>query len=214
MDWSKIAEIALSALTAAGGIGVISLAVIKWGSNIIADKLSKKYQFKIDKEIEKYKATISQKQHVSVTHFDFEFSLYKDLCKTLSDMLQDIFTIIPVCEEEQIINKIPMSDEALHKSNYEMFCHAVQVSAKAKDTLSANRPFLPKDIMDQIDDILALAGKQLIRFSERYNDQVPGQLEEKVVLSESDFANSRQLADKWFAVCDSIRNYLKTLEIV
>lgn len=213
MDWSKIAEIAISVLSAAGGIGVISMAVIKWGSNVIADRLAKKYQLQIDKDMEKFKSEIARKQHVSVTYFDAEFSLFRDLCKSFSDMLQDIFTIIPVKKEDSLKSKFPMATDELNDSIKELFMHALQASTKSKDLLTANRPFLTKEIMQLFDGILDLSDRQLTRISERYNEQIPGEFAEKAQLTESDISISRELSERWFCVCDHIRDYLNTLEV-
>ena len=44
-----ILQIAIAVVISAGGISGILLAVIKFSSNIIADKLSKKYELKLNK---------------------------------------------------------------------------------------------------------------------------------------------------------------------
>lgn len=52
MDWGKIAEITIACIAAVGGIGAVFVGVIKWSSDIIADRLSRKYQIQLDKEKE------------------------------------------------------------------------------------------------------------------------------------------------------------------
>lgn len=79
MDWEKIAEIVFTCIAAIGGVGAVFIAVIKWSSNIIADRLSRKYQIQLEKEKEKYKSELSKKEYISKTRFEAEFSMYKDL---------------------------------------------------------------------------------------------------------------------------------------
>ena len=51
-------EIVLAVLASIGGISGLILIVIKFSSNIIADRLSKKYEMKLSKEMETYKANV------------------------------------------------------------------------------------------------------------------------------------------------------------
>ena len=46
MNWNDIWKIILAAIASAGGFSAIIIAVIKFSSNFIADKLSKKYDLK------------------------------------------------------------------------------------------------------------------------------------------------------------------------
>lgn len=79
MDWAKIAEFAFSCIVAVGGIGAVFTGVVKWSSDIIADRLSRKYQIQLEKEKEKYKTELSRKEYISKTRFEAEFSMYKEL---------------------------------------------------------------------------------------------------------------------------------------
>ena len=79
MDWAKIAEMAFTFIASIGGIGVIVTGVVKYLSDYIAEKLSKKYQLQLNKELEKYKTTLSKKEYVSKTRFDAEFRMYQEL---------------------------------------------------------------------------------------------------------------------------------------
>jgi len=79
VDWAKIAEMAFTFIASIGGIGVIVTGVVKYLSDYIAEKLSKKYQLQLNKELEKYKTTLSKKEYVSKTRFDAEFRMYQEL---------------------------------------------------------------------------------------------------------------------------------------
>ena len=48
-------------------------------ADLIADRLSKKYQLQLDKEIERFKTELNTKEYVSKTKFDAEFRMYQEL---------------------------------------------------------------------------------------------------------------------------------------
>lgn len=82
-----ILQIAIAVVISAGGISGILLAVIKFSSNIIADKLSKKYEFKLNKELEKYKTHLDSKIYITKAKFDKEFELYQQLSRNFFYMI-------------------------------------------------------------------------------------------------------------------------------
>ncbi len=115
----KIAEIAISCITAVGGIGAVFVGVIKWTSNIIADKLSQKYQLQLDKEKEKYKCELSKKEYVSKTRFDTEFSIYGELTSVFSVMVKDISILVP-----RGLDTVPADENARKELEKERFITA------------------------------------------------------------------------------------------
>ena len=52
----------------AGGIGGIIVAIVKFSSNSIADHLAKKYELKLSKEMERYKASIENKIYICLLY--------------------------------------------------------------------------------------------------------------------------------------------------
>lgn len=50
----QIWQVTLAIIASIGGAGVIILGVVKFTSNIIAEKLSKKYEIKMNKELEAF----------------------------------------------------------------------------------------------------------------------------------------------------------------
>lgn len=55
MNWQDVWKIELCAIASAGGIGIIIVTAIKCSANIIANRLSQKYEIKLQKELERYK---------------------------------------------------------------------------------------------------------------------------------------------------------------
>ena len=63
MDFSQIASIATACIVSSGGVGGVAMAVVKFTSNIIADKISAKYENKLEQALEKYKTELSKKEY-------------------------------------------------------------------------------------------------------------------------------------------------------
>ena len=95
MDFSQIASIATACIVSAGGVGGVAMAVVKFTSNIIADKISAKYENKLEQALEKYKTELSKKEYVSQVRFDAEFEIYRTLSKEFSTAVKNISLMIP-----------------------------------------------------------------------------------------------------------------------
>jgi hypothetical protein len=77
MSWDDIWKITLTIISSVGGIGVIICFIVKFASNTIADKLSQKYELKINKELEDYKNKLDKKNYISKARFDKEFTMFR-----------------------------------------------------------------------------------------------------------------------------------------
>ena len=85
-----ILAIIVSTILSAGGIGGIIIAVIKFSSDFIANRLSKKYELKLSKSLEEYKARLDDGSYISRTMFDKEFEIYQNLTRTFSEALHSM----------------------------------------------------------------------------------------------------------------------------
>ena len=61
----EMLSIAGACILSAGGIGAIVMGVIKFSSTAIAESLSKKYELKLNKELERYKAGMPFMKHTN-----------------------------------------------------------------------------------------------------------------------------------------------------
>jgi len=77
LNWEDVWKITVSIVGGLGGIAVIFTAIVRYLSNLIADRLSKKYEIKLSKEFEKYKSSLQNKTYISRTKFDTEFAIYR-----------------------------------------------------------------------------------------------------------------------------------------
>lgn len=101
MKWEDIWKIVVTVITSVGGIGAIITFIVKMCSNIIANKLSKKYELKLNKELEKYKAGVENKTYISKARFDREFSMYQDLCEKNITMVYDMGAAVVIARGGQ-----------------------------------------------------------------------------------------------------------------
>lgn len=95
MNIFNIGEVVLGIIASIGGIGIVFSAVVKFSVDIIADRLSERYEFKLEKELEKYKSQLESENHISKEMFDKEFHVYQLLtevyCKSYA-LIQQVHT--------------------------------------------------------------------------------------------------------------------------
>lgn len=83
-------EIAAACIVSAGGIGGLSIAIIHFTANQIAERLEKRYEQRLEKEKARYQTELSKKEHVSKARFDREFQIYQELSEKNITMVYSI----------------------------------------------------------------------------------------------------------------------------
>lgn len=207
MDWAKIGEIAVALIVSVGGIGTIIVAIVKWCSDIIAERLSKKYQLQLDKEMEKYKTELSKKEYVSKTRFDAEFSIFRELTAAFSKLVTDISIMIPAGYAE-----VPVDNDAKEELEKQHYISASQSMVAAQNALFANETFINKDFCNSYKEVLKLARLQLFAYTRRFN--VYNLNPNKKEFSMDDYNRTEELNLKWQEHTDTIRNYLASLDVI
>ena len=147
MHWDDVWKLILAVLSSVGGIGAIIVFIVKMCSNMIADKLSKKYELKLNKELEKYKAGIENKKYISKARFDREFSMYQDLCEKNITMVYDMGAAVVLTRGGQHPNV---------NSVHDFVNLAAQHIDDAEITNKRYAPFIAKDIFESYKEL----GKQ------------------------------------------------------
>ena len=209
MTWTDICSIVLWVIGGLGGIGAVFTAVIKFSSNIIAERLAKKYEINLQKEMEKYKIELSKKDYVSKTRFDAEFKIYRDLSKTFCTAVKDISVLIP-----SGFTWKPAEEDAQKK--YEDDCYQTAHSSvvAAQNSLYSCVAFIPEDFFKGYEDILKLCKQQLNVFTFRYNVLTFGTGKEKNSLSSEDYKRTDEINDMWMKHNAVIREYLSNLDVL
>lgn len=209
MSIEQIGSIVAACILSAGGIGGIIIAVIKFSSSMIAERMATRYENKLEKEFEKYRTELSKKEYVSKTRFDTEFQIYRELSQSFCTMVKDVSVMIPSGFSWQ-----PADEDA--KKQYEDNCYKTATSSvvKAQDTLYANAAFIPQAFFENYEEILKLCKRQLNTFAFRYNALSFETEEEKRQLSVEDYRRTDELNQKWAEHNNKIRDYLATLDVL
>ena len=209
MSWGDIWKIILAALASVGGVAGLIVLAVKFASNIIADRLSQKYEIKLQKDLEEFKSNLSKKEYVSKTKFDTEFSLYRELSSAFAEMVKAIWVLILAG-----LTNVPADDEdrkELDRKHYEAALPAV---VNAQDTLNANIPFISENIYDGYSELLSLARVQLSEYEDRFNIYDLRPKAEKERFSADAYKRTYEMNEKWKALNNTIRDYISKLDVV
>lgn len=206
---SDVLKIVLEIIAGIGGIGVVFAAVVAFSSNFIADKLQKKYQLKLDEELERYKAGLTNKVYISKTKFDAEFSIYQSLSKAFSDCVKAFSILIP----SGLVN-VPADTEVREKLDNEHYGEARNAYVLAQDELSKSIPFIPKEFCEGYRELLKLCSLQMYDFEQRWNVSYLGTKEEKSTLGHDSYKRTEEINKKYDDLNETIREYLKRLDVL
>ena len=209
MNWEDVWKITVSIVGGLGGITVIFAAIVRYLSDFIADRLSKKYELRLSKELENYKSSLENKTYISRAKFDTEFAIYRELSSDFSDAVLAINIMVPTG-----LTMVPADREArleLDKKHYEA---AVKAIVKAQDSLKSNIPFIPENIYDGYNELLKLFGLQLAAYEDRFVVTDLRPQSENETFSRDDYKRTREISEKWITINNKIRKYLNSLEII
>lgn len=209
MDWHERWRIILGILTSVGGISGIILAAIKFSSNIIAKRLEEKYTLKLNKELERYKSSLDNKIYISKTKFDTEFSIYRELSKVFFKMVKDINIMIPFGD-----TKVQPKEADRKENEKQTHFDATNSVVLAQDVLNCNAPFIPYDIFEKFDEILAICKIQLNVFEQRWNVFCLTSQAEKEKIGFEDYKRTNEINIKFKALNSNIREYLSKLDVL
>lgn len=209
MNWDDIGKIIFGVIGSVGGIGAIITLAVKISSNIIADKLSQKYELKLSKELEKYKYGLENKTYISKTKFDAEFQLYRELSKAFFEATKDITIMIPAGYATYPIDE---NDREEYENN--LYDKAKKSTVLAQDILNANIPFIPENIYKKYDEILGLCRIQILTFEDRWNVGIEGTFKEKSKFKPDDYKTSREIREKFEEINGIVRQYISNLDVI
>ena len=213
MNWTKIAEIALTCIASVGGVGAIIVWVIKFSSDSIAKRLSQKYQLQLDKEKEKYKTELSKKEYVSKTRFETEFKMYQDLSE------KNIAMVYCAGESVIITRVAPYTNNEITQF-IEEYCKKIY-SAEASNRKYA--PFISKEFYEKY---LSLEKQctEVFRLLKAWNQYRNGEsfrytVGQNTYQNQSEVAQAmetkqKELSDNSNQLLDDLRDYLSSLDVL
>lgn len=209
MDFSQIASIAIACIVSAGGVGGIAIAVIKFSSNIIAERISAKYENKLEQTLEKYKTELSKKEYVSQVRFDAEFEIYRTLSKEFSTAVKNISLMIP-----NGMAYFPADKDKRKEYENKQYVDANNAVVTAQDALYANGAFISEELYNKYNEILHLCSQQLNAFQRRYNVLYFASQEKKENYTDKEYERTRTIKEKWLELNNNVREYISKLEVI
>lgn len=209
MDFSQIASIATACIVSAGGVGGVAMAVVKFTSNIIADKISAKYENKLEQALEKYKTELSKKEYVIQVRFDAEFEIYRTLSKEFSTAVKNISLMIP-----DGIAYSPADEEKRTEYENKIYVDANNAVVVAQDVLYANGAFISEELYNKYNEILTLCSQQLNAFQRRYNVLYFASQEKKENYTDKEYERTTTIKEKWLELNNCVREYISKLEVI
>lgn len=145
----------LAIIGSVGGAGAIIVAVVKFASNIIAERLSQKYEIKVSKELESYKAVLDKKTYISRTKFDVEFQIYRELSEKVLTMIDSVYLLFP-----SGIDHIPPDADRQNDLYWQRYHNAGEAINAAQKAITANAAFISADFYNKFEELRRLCVQQ------------------------------------------------------
>lgn len=207
---NELWQTVLAIISSIGGAGVIICVVVKFTSDKIADRLSARYQLKLDKELASFKQGLDRKNYVSKVRFDAEFALYRELTVACRNMVNDVYFVYPT------FANIPANEDDRKKYEQEVYDKAIKSYGEFNKLLSSNAPFIPKSFYNSFLEISKLCKQNLDVYARRWDRGMLFVWEGSKEQSDAEFeAYSRtdDFTKKFDALIDTIRDYLAQLDV-
>ena len=213
MVLAQIGAIAAACVVSAGGIGAIAIAIIKYSSNFIADRLSSIYAYKLERTLERYKTELSKKEFVSKTRFDTEFRMYQELSgKNLS---------MVYCAGESVIitRGAPYSSKEVDQF-IEKYCSQLN---DAEITNKRYAPFIAKEIYEKYLSLEKKASEifRLLKSWKQYQteDGFSVTINKAIYYNQAEITQAisdkqKILSDDSDALLHDLREYLSKLDVL
>lgn len=218
MDQGTVFNIVFAAIASVGGAGAIVAACVRFASKHLSEAMLKKYQAKLEKDIEQYKSELNREAEryktklssltfVTQRQFDTEFTAYQTLFDSLFKFsahtanLYPVFDQVPVDENER---------EEMYRQRYEDYCAAFN---RFSETLEKNAPFIPKENYDRFSSLRAEAHEiACMYFDIRIIDD-PDFREDYCAIARGNYEKTEKFNKDVNAAKDAIRDYLATLKV-
>lgn len=207
----QIWQTVLAIIGSVGGAGAIIVAVVKFASNIIAERLSQKYEIKISKELESYKAVLDKKTYISRTKFDVEFQIYRELSEKGLTMIESVYWLFP-----SGIDYLPQDVDKRKDLYLQRYHNAGEAINAAQKEITANAPFISANFYNKFEELRRLCVQQ-------YNSYTwCGALKEKTY----DFCKTKadaetqcwqrteEISEKQQQLITELREYLENLDVM
>ena len=170
MSWGDVWKIVLASIASMGGIGVVVFGVIKFAGNHIAERLARKYELKLSKELEAFKGARDKKVYISKTRFDAEFQIYRELSGSFFKLLKDCSFVHQ--KGRYVPSNVDNINEYIKREDIKCYNAFVSSMVEAQDMLYKNSPFIEEGFNKMFVEILELCRKQDGEFNKLLTRQI------------------------------------------
>lgn len=196
--WETVSGIILSV----GGAGAIIAGIVKFAANQIAQQMTLQYKNELDKEIERLKADLVNRNHSYQAKFDKEFHLYGKLMASFLCMKKTVFWLFPVAFDH------PPSDKDAKLEFYtKRYNEAYADMENARMALGENAIFIPEDIYAMFDEILGLCVVQYNLFP-MCGPHVENKGHEIANIMSECYRRSSEIQEKFDVMTKKLRTYI------
>jgi len=122
------------------GGSVIIIPIFKFLSDKYFERIFKKYELKLNKEIEQFKEILGNKSHVSRARFDLEFCIYGDISQNFLVLLDET-------------SKSALTENGIKTTNEDLE-NITKKLHKLKKLLYCKMPILPPNMYNFLDSSL------------------------------------------------------------
>ncbi len=211
MDFSSIIDIASAIIVSLGGAGAIIISVSTFLVNRIASRLEDKYQLKLNKELEQYKAILEQRTYVTKHQFDIELETYRNLTKGIFEFMVALNTTINKIDYPK---KLSLCDNDKIEYEFSTYHKIVDKAAGLQSLLYTNAAFMPKQVYDEFEELIELTSDGFWKYHERFYEYLDGEIHQDERVDDSDKEMFDSINEKYNALNDLIRDYLRGVVIV
>lgn len=208
MNTQEIWSIAGAIITSVGGAGVIICAVSGFVSARLANAIDKKYEQRLNKELERYKLSLEERRHITKTQFDKEFEIYHLLSKSYFSM---IVMLSSFTQNSLELKELPKENREMKVDEFMRMGESVAI---AQNTLYENAAFIPRNLFSQYDSIYEKAIKLFWAYESRLKDFAFDRCTIDDLVTDDDKKTMEEIDKEYFALNSQLRDYLNTLAII
>lgn len=211
MNWETAAQIIFSF----GAAGTITCGAAKFASDKIADRLQKRYELKLSKELEDFKNKLSKEQeyfksklgqrsYVSQTRFDAEFKIYQELSGAVVTMVKEIERLFPIFTRDL------GNDRKALEQQYNI---AREKVVAFECVLATNAPFISEEVYKFFRALEKKCKEQLRDFIDfRLASDASRNVAECREENREAYKRTREIRSDLDKIIQNLREYLATLE--
>ena len=218
MNWDAAFKTIAALVVSVGGAGAIIAFVAKYAADYFAERMLRKYDAKLNKDLEHYKHELELETekyrrkserltYVTKKQFETEFSAYQALFDNLFDFatrtaeLFPIFDQLPADKEEE---------KKLYIERYKEYCTAFN---KFSEILEKNAPFIPEENYRMFVSLRTHAHELGCMYPEIRIIDHPIFREDYDEIAHENYGKTQEFNEEIKTAKSKIREYLSTLRV-